>query len=53
MNNDKCSNCGFRGWDLARRREQMVCTNPDSFKYLRRVLKGMTCNKFEKEREAA
>ncbi len=58
MNTSICAYCQWRGtkhknqWN---ENPSFTCKNPDSFKYGRRVTKGMTCNKFqsEKEREAA
>ncbi len=56
MKQHVCYNCAFRTLrQLNQWNEQPAfgCMNPESFRYQRKVLKGMTCNKFEKEGEAA
>jgi len=56
MKQDVCFNCYFRTLQQLNQWNEPPaygCENPKSFRYQRKVLKGMTCNKFEKEREAA
>lgn len=54
--NSICGHCAWRSTNNVNQwneQPQNTCLNTDSFKYRRPVTKGMTCNKFEKEQEAA